>query len=189
MKARRLSTALWAAALLLLPAAATHAKKEKKEKPGRVPAAATHELTGNCTDSETAALWWSPQAPAVGHPFKIMAVGDGGGDLTVTDPQGGEKTLTTVRRDGPPTSVTGDFTPTRAGSHQLIWRHGGKPIACAKIAVAAKPPAPAMAVGANVWAAPHAWDRRYENLYSAWIASLFDAPIDQSLDFRPLHQA
>ena len=33
------------------------------------------------------------------------------------------------------------------------------------------------------------WDHRYENFYSAWIATLFDAPVDQSLDFRPLHQA
>ena len=49
--------------------------------------------------------------------------------------------------------------------------------------------APATAVGAHVWPATHAWDRRYENLYSAWIATLFDAPVDQSLDFRPLHQA
>ena len=28
-----------------------------------------------------------------------------------------------------------------------------------------------------------------EDLYSAWIERLFDAPVDQSLDFRPLHQA
>jgi hypothetical protein len=53
----------------------------------------------------------------------------------------------------------------------------------------AKPAASSTSVGGNVWATAHAWDRRYENLYSAWIATLFDAPIDQSLDFRPLHQA
>jgi hypothetical protein len=28
-----------------------------------------------------------------------------------------------------------------------------------------------------------------EDFYSAWIERLFDAPVDQSLDFRPLHQA
>ena len=44
-------------------------------------------------------------------------------------------------------------------------------------------------MGGNVWPTAHDWDRRYENLYSAWIATLFDAPVDQSLDFRPLHQA
>src|SRR5204862_7566625 len=80
MKTRGASTALWAA-LLLLPANATHAakqdkqdkreKKDKKEKPGRVPAAATHELAGNCSDSDTAALWWAPLGSVVGHPVKI----------------------------------------------------------------------------------------------------------------------
>ena len=129
---------------------------------------------------------WRPRSA---RRSKILAVGDGGGELTITDPQGGEKALTAVRRDGPPSSLTADFTPARAGSHQLIWRRGGKPIACRKIAVAAKPAAPSMAVGANVWPTAHAWDRRYENFYSAWIATLFDAPVDQSLDFRPLHQA
>ena len=38
----------------------------------------------------------------------------------MTDPHGDEKALTTVRRDGPPTSVTAEFTATRAGAHQLI---------------------------------------------------------------------
>jgi hypothetical protein len=88
--------------------------------------------------------------------------------------------------------MTADFTPTAAGNHQLIWKRGGKAIACRKVPVAAKPSAPAtsaMSVGPNVWATLHAWDPRYENFYSAWIATLFDAPIDQSLDFRPLHQA
>ena len=39
-----------------------------------------------------------------------------------------------MRRDGPPTSLAAEFTATRAGRHQLIWRRGGKPIACRKIA-------------------------------------------------------
>ena len=146
-------------------------------------------MEGSCSDSDGAALWWSPLAPVAGAPIKILAVGDGEGDLTMTDPQGGDKKLLAVRHDGPPSSMTAEFTPTRAGSHQLIWRRGGKPIACRKIAVAAKPAVPSTAVGSNIWPTAHTWDRRYENFYSAWIATLFDAPVDQSLDFRPLHQA
>jgi hypothetical protein len=205
----RRSIAPWAALLLLAAAgpdagaakAGKSAKakpKPKQEKQGTPAAPAGREVEASCNDSDAAALWWSPAAPAIGQPIKIMAVGDGGGDLSVTDPHGDDKALTTARHDGPPGSLTGEFTPTRPGSHQLIWRRGGKPIACRKLDVAAKPAAPptaamssmsAMSVGKAVWAAPHGWDRRYENLYSAWIATLFDAPVDQSLDFRPLHQA
>ena len=59
------------------------------------------ELEGSCTDSDgRGALVVAAWRPSVGQPIKIMAVGDGGGDLTVTDPHGDEKALTTVRRDG-----------------------------------------------------------------------------------------
>jgi hypothetical protein len=175
------------AAAVLVALSAGHVAARGKKKAADAPA--THETDGSCTDSDGTALWWSPATPVIGHPFKIMAVGDGAADLTVTDPHGDAKALSTVRHDGPPTSVSAEYTPTRAGAHQLIWRRGGKAIACRKIPVAAKAVAPSTSVGASVWASAHAWDRRYENLYSAWIATLFDAPIDQSLDFRPLHQA
>jgi hypothetical protein len=179
------SGAVLTAALIALSAGHVAARGKKKA----ADASGVRAADGACTDSDGMALWWSPAAPVIGHPLKIMAVGDGAADLTVTDPHGDDKALSTVRRDGPPTSVSAEYTPTRAGAHQVIWRRGGKAIACRKIPVAAKPTAPSTAVGANVWASAHAWDRRYENLYSAWIATLFDAPIDQSLDFRPLHQA
>jgi hypothetical protein len=173
------TTAAHAAPRAKKPAAPAAQQKEQKGQKG---------TEGGCSDSENAALWWSPQTPAVGRPLKIMAVGDDG-ELALTEPGGAARVLTAVRREGPPTSMTADFSPARAGSHQLTWKRGGKPIACRKIAVAAKPAAPATAVGASVWATAHAWDRRHENFYSAWIATLFDAPVDQSLDFRPLHQA
>jgi len=62
-------------------------------------------------------------------------------------------------------------------------------VACRVLEVPAHPAAPPRTVGPVVWPAEHSWDRRYENLYAAWIAALFDAPVEASLDFRPLHQA
>ena len=174
-------------AALFVIASPPHAEARDKGKGKSAPA--TREPAGSCSDSDGTALWWSPLAPAIGQPVKIMAVGDGAGELALADPKGAERVLTTVRRDGPPSSMTADFTPTAAGNHQLIWKRGGKAIACRKVPVAAKPVAPATSVGGNVWATAHNWDHRFENFYSAWIATLFDAPIDQSLDFRPLHQA
>src|SRR4029078_12907332 len=90
-----------ALAAILSVSTAGHVLARAKGKPaavaGKKDKPATRELEGSCSDSDGAALWWSPLAPAVGHPMKIMAVGDGAGDLTVTDPQGDEKALTTVR--------------------------------------------------------------------------------------------
>ena len=188
----RRPTSLVLVASLVIGGVAAQAAARAKSKRGAgvaVGAGAAREGDGSCSDSDATALWWSPVAPVVGHPMKIMAVGDGSADLAVKDPKGEATGLTTVRRDGPPTSVSAEYTPARAGDHQVVWRRGGKMIACRKITIAAKPVAPVTSVGATVWASARAWDRRTENLYSAWIATLFDAPVDQSLDFRPLHQA
>ncbi|HEY7370751.1 MAG TPA: hypothetical protein VIF57_01140, partial [Polyangia bacterium] len=109
MRTSRFTMAAWAAVLLALVVGATASDAAgKRAKPGKAAAAgkdkdapATRELAGSCTDSDATALWVAPLAPAVGQPVKVMGVGDGG-DLTVTDPQGGERALTVVRRDGTP---------------------------------------------------------------------------------------
>src|SRR4249920_244121 len=93
-----------ALAAVLVGLSAGHVAARGKKKAAAAPA--MRELDGSCTDSDGTALWWSPAAPVVGQPVKIMAVGDGAADLTVTDPHGDEKALSTVRRDGPPTSVS-----------------------------------------------------------------------------------
>ena len=147
---RRLSAGVALAAALFGLSAGHVAARGKAKKKAATDAPATREVDGACTDSDATALWWSPLAPAAGQTIKIMAVGDGSADLTVTDPHGDEKALTTVRRDGPPTSVSAEYTTTRAGAHRLIWRRAGKPIACRKIPVAAKAETPKLSLSANV---------------------------------------
>ena len=39
------------------------------------------------------------------------------------------------------------------------------------------------------WKSTRRWDRSTENLFSAWVESLFDAPVSESLSFRPLAPA
>ncbi len=145
---------------------------------------------GACNDGDEAALWWSPQAPAAGRPIKLLAVGDAdaSGDLAVTGPDGRRHPLTVTRHPGLPGSLTAELAAPQAGGYRLTWTRGDR-VACRDIQVAAHPSAPSTAVGASVWPARRVWDRRTENLFSAWIDLLFDAPVEQSLDFRPLHQA
>jgi len=40
-----------------------------------------------------------------------------------------------------------------------------------------------------MWAATRVWNKDTENLYSAWIETLFDAPVGESLSFAALHDA
>ena len=46
-----------------------------------------------------------------------------------------------------------------------------------------KPPGPS-ATGGSLWPLRNAWNRETENLYSAWIAKLFDGPLDQELSWK-----
>ena len=178
----------WGAALALLALLAAPAA-EARSKHAR-PAAAKETAAG-CADSDEAALWWSPFAPAAGAPIKLLAVGDenAAGDLAVVGPDGHRQALTVARHPGVPGSLSAQLSPARAGSYRVLWTRGERTVACRVMEVAAHPPRPPTTVGKTVWTAAHAWDRRYENLFAAWIDVLFDAPADASLDFRPLHQA
>jgi hypothetical protein len=49
------------------------------------------------------------------------------------------------------------------------------------------PPSPRATEG-SLWPLRNAWNRGTENLYSAWIEKLFDAPLDGSLSWTALHQ-
>jgi hypothetical protein len=144
-----------------------------------------------CADTDERALWIAPAAPSAGTPVKLLAVGDeqATGELALVEPGGQRRALTVARHPGVPGSLSADLATPRAGSYRVVWTQGDRTVACRAFDVAAKPPKPATAVGSVVWTAQHAWDRRHENFYAAWIDLLFDAPPAASVDFRPLHQA
>ena len=48
------------------------------------------------------------------------------------------------------------------------------------------PPRPSSVAG-SVWPLRAAWSRATENLFSAWIEKLFDAPLDAELSWPALH--
>jgi len=148
--------------------------------------------SGACADGAGATIWLSPEAPVAGAPVAILAVGESGasGELAVTGADGKRATLATVARGTAPASLSAELPSPRAGRLRMTWTRGDHVVACHEVEVAAHAPRAEHAPPAKgVWESRHAWDRRMEDLYSAWIERLFDAPVDQSLDFRPLHQA
>ena len=142
-------------------------------------------------------IWWSPREPQPGGPLRILAVSESlrDGELAITGPDAAHAAgaPAVVRRGGPPWSLGADLDKVGAGSYRVEIRAGGKVVSCRSIRVAraaAPPSRPESKSGAApVWTAHLAWDRTTENLYSAFVERLFDAPPDQSVDFRPLHQA
>jgi hypothetical protein len=49
-------------------------------------------------------------------------------------------------------------------------------------------PGPPRATPGSVWPVRDAWNRGTENLYSAWVEKLFDAPLDEELSWPALHE-
>ncbi len=188
---RRPSGARLAAALVLAGLLALFAGGAQARAKHPTSAASAARSASACADSDEAALWWSPLAPAAGATIKLLAVGEesGAGELAAIDPAGARHALTVVRHPGLPGSLSAELTAPHAGAYRVTWTRGDRTLACRTIEVAAHAPKPDSGIGKVVWPAIHGWDRRYENFFSAWIDVLFDAPPDASLDFRPLHQA
>ena len=58
----------------------------------------------------------------------------------------------------------------------------------AKSPCARAEPPPPRATRGSVWPLRNTWNRATENLYSAWIEKLFDAPLDAALSWPALHE-
>jgi hypothetical protein len=164
--------------------------RAKSKHSSKADAAAASKV--GCDDGAGATIWLSPEAPVAGAPVAILAVAESGatGELALTGPDGKRATLPSVRRGTAPASLSADVPSPRAGRLRVTWTRGEKIVACREVEVAAHAPRAEHAPAAKgVWESRRSWDRRMEDLYSVWIERLFDAPVDQSLDFRPLHQA
>jgi hypothetical protein len=158
---------------------------------------------GTCAAGDAATVWWSPHEPQPGAPLRIMAVSETmrDADVAVVAPSGARDAADggkAMRRGGPPFSVEVDVDKTVAGSYRIEVTRAGKVVGCRQIRVASGGAKTETKSGTKsetksdakkVWTARLAWDRTTENLYSAFVERLFDAPPDKSVDFRPLHQA
>jgi hypothetical protein len=95
------------------------------------------------------------------------------------------------RRGGPPYFWFAEVASPAAGTWQAKLERDRAPAGCSaityEIAVrAVEPPRPRATEG-GLWPVRNAWNRATENLYSAWIEKLFDAPLDAEPSWPALH--
>ncbi|MBV9556862.1 MAG: hypothetical protein JO254_07260, partial [Pseudolabrys sp.] len=96
------------------------------------------------------------------------------------------------RHGGPPYVWFAEVAAPAPGAWRATLTRDGASDACANIThdinvAAQKPPGPGMAEG-SVWPLRASWTRATENLYSAWIAKLFDAPLDVEESWKAWHE-
>src|SRR5215207_9392160 len=141
---------------------------------------------GACREKADVSVWSSPESPVPGEPLRLMVVAESvkAGDISVTAPGKKETVLATTRRGGPPFSFHAEVPAAAAGSYRVELVADGRTLTCKKIVVAKA--RKLRTQGPGVWENSRVWDRSTENLYSAWIEALFDAPAEESVSFPSL---
>lgn len=146
-----------------------------------------------CQDAEFAMLA-APLAPWKGAPLRVLVAAEQAldGELALIAPDGSVAAKSRERNGGPPYFWIAEVATPAAGTWRATLVREAAPEACRtvtrEIVVSAqKPPRPSTASG-SVWPVRNSWDRATENLFSAWIAKLFDAPLDAEPSWKAWHE-
>jgi hypothetical protein len=149
---------------------------------------------GTCEEAAELIVVPSPTAPWKGAPLRVMVIAEKAleGELTLTGPDGSKATASRERHGGPPYWWTAEIATPASGTWRATLARDRAPAECRtitqEIAVRDEEPPRPRATWSQIWPITRAWTRSIENLYSAWIEKLFDAPIDKSLSYAALHE-
>jgi hypothetical protein len=145
----------------------------------------------SCSSQEGAALFFSPKQPNRQQALRVVVTSQthpGPAALSLLDPSGKTHTPTLRRLGGPPFAYVATIEKPDAGSWRAVFGDGQRVLACAPLEVKEAAPKPKKKVLADpVWPNEHAWNADFENLYAAWVESLFSYPLEQDLTWNDLH--
>jgi hypothetical protein len=151
-------------------------------------------LSGSCEDAAELAVLPSPIAPWKGAPLRVVFAAEKPleGELSLIAPDGSVAAKSRERHGGPPYFWFAEVASPAAGTWHATLARDRAPAECSTITreIAVRrdqPPRPGAAEG-TVWPVRNTWNRGTENLYSAWIEKLFDAPVDATLSWKALHE-
>jgi hypothetical protein len=149
---------------------------------------------GTCEDAAELAVLPSPIAPWKGAPLRILFAAEKPleGELSLIAPDGKVAATSRERHGGPPYFWLVEVAAPAAGTWHARLARDRAPPECStithEIAVRDRVPPRPRAVEGSVWPLRNTWNRATENLYSAWIEKLFDAPLDAAPSWPALHE-
>ena len=149
---------------------------------------------GSCEDAAELAVLPSPITPWKGAPLRVVFAAEKPleGELSLIAPDGSVAATSRERHGGPPYFWFAEVASPAAGTWQAKLARDRAPAECStitrEIAVSAVEPPRPHATQGSLWPLRNAWNRATENLYSAWIEKLFDAPLEASLSWPALHE-
>jgi len=132
-------------------------------------------------------------APWKGAPLRVIFAAEKplDGELALVGPDGNVAAKSRSRYGGPPYFWFAEVAAPVAGTWRATLTRDRAPVGCGAIAREisvrdGEPPRPRAAAG-SVWPLRNTWNRATENLYSAWIEKLFDAPLDAEPSWPALY--
>jgi hypothetical protein len=147
-----------------------------------------------CEHAAGLAVLTSPIAPWKGAPLRVVFAADEplDGELTLIAPDGNVSAKSRERHGGPPYFYFAEVASPAVGTWHAKFARDGASAECSTIAReiavrGAQASAPRTTSG-SVWPLRDTWNRATENLYSAWIEKLFDAPLDAAPSWPALHE-
>ena len=149
---------------------------------------------GTCEEAKELLVVPSPTAPWKGAPLRVMIIAEKPleGELTLIAPDGTKAATSRERHGGPPYWWTVEVASPATGSWTAKLIRDRAPLECKEIkleiAVRDEAPPRPRATWSQIWPIHRAWTRSIENVYSAWLDKLFDAPIEKSLSYAALHE-
>jgi hypothetical protein len=150
--------------------------------------------SSSCDESVGLAVLPAPIAPWTGAPLRVMFVTEkpSQGELSLIAPDGTVAAKSSDGHGGPPYFWFAEVETPQAGTWHATLSLNHAPFGCGTltrdIVVSRQKPAASPTGEGSVWPVRNSWNRTTEDLYSAWIAKLFDAPPDQDLSWKAWHE-
>nr|WP_210269975.1 hypothetical protein [Hyphomicrobium methylovorum] len=158
------------------------------------PDARAESQAASCESDVGLSVLTSPIAPWKGAPLRVIFSTEKpiDGELTLVAPDGAVQAKSREKHGGPPYFYFAEVAAPVAGKWHAKFSREGASADCSTISrdisVLAAKAAPPRATGGSVWPLRDSWNRGTENLYSAWIEKLFDAPLDEAPSWPALHE-
>jgi hypothetical protein len=137
----------------------------------------------------------SPERAMAGKSMRVVAVADHRVDASLVVAgwrDAGALVTAAERHGGPPYFWIAEVPSPSKGKLAITLARtgacGGAPLATKEVVVHDDRVTPPPPPRTSVWRARAAWTQGFEDLYSAWVAYLFEAPLDASPSFAALHE-
>jgi hypothetical protein len=152
------------------------------------------DTSEGCEASAKLAVLVSPLSPWKGAALRVVFTVEQPlqGELSLTAPDGSIALKSRERRGGPPYFWFAEVAKPAAGTWHATLVADDASAKCStvtrEIVVGNAAKSAPQGSDKSVWPIRDSWNRKTENLYSAWIEKLFDAPLEEAPSWAALHE-